>query len=67
MYLLQNISLFPEYSTVNGDIDTVYPEKTSFTSPIYLGDESDYEPYNYSSKNKTNNVPNYPYPNNYNP
>lgn len=37
MYLLQNQGLFPEYRVQNGGIDTVFPDQTSFTSPIYLG------------------------------
>lgn len=39
-YLKQNASssLFPEYLQPGDGIDTIHPENTSFTMPIYLGD-----------------------------
>jgi len=43
MYLIQNApSLFPEYRTFVTGVDVVSPDRTSFTCPIYLGDESDF-------------------------
>lgn len=40
MYLIQNATAsFPEYRTFVAGVDTVYPDKTSYTCPIFLGDE----------------------------
>ena len=39
LYLIQNGGSYPEYRNVTGGIDTVFPDKTSYTCPIYLGDE----------------------------
>lgn len=54
LYLIQNQGTYPEYRQQNGGVDTVYPDNTSFTSPIYLGDDkfikpnkSFNEPWNY--------------------
>jgi len=51
MYLLQNQGLYPEYRAQNGGMDTVFPDQTSFTSPIYLGNEGFIKP------NKSYNEP----------
>lgn len=40
VYLMQNASLkFREYLNPGSGIDTVYPDRDSFTMPVYLGDE----------------------------
>jgi len=54
MYLIQNgNAMFPEYYTFVAGVDTVYPDRTSFTSPIYLGNEVERPRDDYS----LNNVP----------
>ena len=67
MYLMQNMNSFPEYKTIAGGLDVVAPDRTSFTSPIYLGDESDYPKDSYSLRSKEKHNPNYPPFPNYNP
>lgn len=64
LYLLQNAASYPEYSTITGGIDTVFPDKTSYTCPIYLGDESDYPKDSYSLRSKQKTISPYQ---NYNP
>jgi hypothetical protein len=67
LYLIQNGGLYPEYRNVNGGIDTVFPDKTSYTCPIYLGDENDYPKDSYSRRSNEKTRANIlPYPN-YNP
>lgn len=67
LYLLQNSILYPEYRTITGGIDTVFPDKTSYTCPIFLGDENDYPKDSYSTRHNQKNRGNaLPYPN-YNP
>lgn len=42
LYLLQNArSKFPEYLTFVNGVDVVFPDRTDYTCPIYLGDESE--------------------------
>lgn len=48
MYLLANTTNFPEYTTFVAGVDTVYPDRTSFSCPIYLGDETEAPPDDYS-------------------
>lgn len=40
-YLMQSIGVgkFPEYVNPGSGVDTILPERTGFTSPIYLGEE----------------------------
>ncbi len=50
MYLIEYApTQFPEYINIPGGVDVVVPERTSFTSPIYLGEERD-KPRSYSDK-----------------
>jgi hypothetical protein len=52
MYLIQNgNAMFPEYYTFVAGVDTVYPDRTSFTSPIYLGNEVERPRDDYSLNN----------------
>lgn len=52
MYLIQNASAyFPEYRQFVSGVDTVYPDKNSYSNPIYLGDESEAPPTDYSLHN----------------
>jgi hypothetical protein len=44
LFLVQNQGLYPEYRDQNGGIDSVYPDNTSFTSPIYLGGDEFIKP-----------------------
>ena len=40
-YLMQySRALFPEYNTFVAGVDTVYPDRSAYECPIYLGDES---------------------------
>ena len=42
MYLIQNAkNYFPEYLTFVAGVDTVFPDRTSYTCPIYLGDDTE--------------------------
>lgn len=64
MYLLQNETSYPEYTSTSNNIDTVYPDTTSFTCPIYLGDESDYPKDSYSLRsNQRTRANGFPFPN----
>lgn len=61
LYLLENAStLFPEYRNNPTGIDSVLPDQTSYTNPIYLGNEVDYYTDTYSLRHKNNqtNIPN---------
>lgn len=50
MYLMEKApTLFPEYINIPSGIDVVVPERTSFTNPIYLGEERD-KPKSYSDR-----------------
>lgn len=40
-YLIQNNTTYPLYYNGNTDIDDVFPNKTNFTSSLYLGDKKD--------------------------
>lgn len=52
MYLLQNARAhFPEYLTFVSGLDVVAPDRTSYTCPIYLGDESEAPRDDYSLNN----------------
>jgi len=51
MYLVSKPALFPEYSKIVIGIDTVLPERAQYTCPIYLGDESELPPDDYSLHN----------------
>lgn len=54
MYLVQNSpALFPEYNTFVHGIDVVLPDRQNYTSPIYLGDESELPREGYSLQNET--------------
>ena len=49
MYLIEyGNEKFPEYVTFVAGVDTVYPDRTSYTIPIYLGNESEIPPDDYS-------------------
>lgn len=39
LYLKQNQNLFTEYLNPGNGVDTINPELTSFTMPVFLGDE----------------------------
>lgn len=52
MYLIQNPSLFPEYSVIVQGIDVVVPDRNNYTCPIYLGDESEIPDYDYSQQKR---------------
>jgi len=40
MYLKKNAAtMYPEYATPGWGVDTVIPDRTGYTSPIYLGDD----------------------------
>lgn len=53
MYLLQNSpSKFPEYNTFVAGIDVIAPDRTSYSCPIYLGDESEMPKEDYSLNKK---------------
>lgn len=41
-YLKQNSSSFPEYESPGDGLDTISPENSSYTMPIYLGNEKSY-------------------------
>lgn len=41
-YLKQNSSSYPEYESPGDGIDTISPENTSYTMPVYLGNEKQY-------------------------
>jgi len=38
-YLQQNYNLYSEYFNYGSDIDTIFPEKKTYTCPIFIGDE----------------------------
>jgi hypothetical protein len=42
LYLIANTTLFPEFISISTTIDAVMPQRSSFTNPIYLGDEAEY-------------------------
>lgn len=49
MYLIEyGNEKFPEYVAFVAGVDTVYPDRTSYTIPIYLGNESEVPPDDYS-------------------
>ena len=49
MYLIEyGNEKFPEYVTFVAGVDTVYPDRTSYTIPIYLGNETEMPPDDYS-------------------
>jgi hypothetical protein len=48
LYLIANTNLFPEFISISTTIDSVMPQRSSFTNPIYLGDESEYPKDSYS-------------------
>ena len=49
MYLIEyGNEKFPEYVTFVAGVDTVYPDRTSYTIPIYLGNETEVPPDDYS-------------------
>jgi hypothetical protein len=43
LYLKQNQNLFTEYLNPGNGVDTINPETTSFTMPVYLGDDTCYK------------------------
>lgn len=50
-YLVQNAAdKFPEYLTLIPGVDAVAPDAKNYTCPIYLGDESELPPDDYSLK-----------------
>jgi hypothetical protein len=54
-YLKQNApTMFPEYINPGSGIDTVLPERESFSNPIYLGDEHEHYK-SYKDKYQGNN------------
>ena len=53
-YLVQNLPSFPEYSMFDPLLDTVKPDRVSYTCPLYLGDESEGLADDYSLNNKRN-------------
>jgi hypothetical protein len=58
MYLLQNADLFPEYTIFVEGVDTVVPDRTSYTGPIYLGDETEQPRNDYSLRHTHKYFPN---------
>ena len=53
MYLIEyGNEYFPEYVTFVAGVDTVYPDRTSYTIPIYLGNETELPPDDYSSNKR---------------
>tara|TARA_R110000868_G_scaffold199212_10_gene445842 strand:+ start:4402 stop:5001 length:600 start_codon:yes stop_codon:yes gene_type:complete len=49
MYLIEyGNEKFPEYVTFVAGVDTVYPDRTSYSIPIYLGNETEVPPDDYS-------------------
>jgi hypothetical protein len=67
MYLIANApTMFPEYNVLVAGIDVVAPERNTYTCPIYLGDENEALPGDYSLQ-KNRMPPNYndPYYRNY--
>jgi hypothetical protein len=42
LYLIAHTTLFPEFISISTTIDAVMPQRSSFTNPIYLGDEAEY-------------------------
>lgn len=53
MYLIEyGNEKFPEYVTFVAGVDTVYPDRTSYTIPIYLGNETEIPPDDYSLNNR---------------
>ena len=55
LHIMQNIIFFPEYYAPGG-IDVIQPERSAYTSPIYLGDQ-----YGFIKPNASFNEPLYPY------
>lgn len=62
LYLIQNQSRFPEYNTQVDGVASIYPTRSTESSPLYLGDESEYLKYDYSLNNHDKLNGNY-YPN----
>lgn len=56
MYLIQNAAAsFPEYLTLVPGVDQVVPDSNNYTCPIFLGDETELPPDDYSlNKRKPN-------------
>lgn len=53
MYLIEyGNEKFPEYVTFVAGVDVVYPDRTSYTIPIYLGNETELPPDDYSLNNR---------------
>lgn len=52
LYLIANTTLFPEFISISTTIDAVMPQRSSFTNPIYLGDEAEYPRDAYSLRAK---------------
>lgn len=53
MWLIQNATAhIPEYLTFVAGVDTVYPDRTSYSCPIYLGDETEAPPDDYSNNRR---------------
>jgi hypothetical protein len=49
LYLIQNSpAKFPEYRTFVAGVDTIFPDRHSYSCPIYLGNESEVPPDDYS-------------------
>ena len=51
LYIIQNQSRFPEYMQSSNNISDVLPLQHTETSPLYLGDESEYLSNDYSLNN----------------
>lgn len=56
LYLRQNApTKFPEYLNPGSGIDSVHPDRNSFTMPVYLGDDNCYDRKSYEEKYQGNN------------
>lgn len=62
MYLIEKApTLFSEYLNIPSGIDVVVPERTSFTNPIYLGEEFLDKPRSYSDRYQGSRPNNFDY------
>lgn len=59
LYIMQNLASYPEYYAAGG-IDKVQPDRSVYSSPIYLGDQ-----FGFVKPTPSFNEPLYPYQNDY--
>ena len=57
-FIMQNLAHFPEYYTVVDGIAAILPDNAESTTPLYLGDENDFAPDDYSLRKERGNNPN---------